>query len=84
LDSFVPDEKADRINNNRTLGNEEYAYFATHMISTEIRIEMDDFIVQARRLGPDDPLYHQRVYTLIGLEYSPTIEKSYLDAFLGR
>jgi hypothetical protein len=34
------------------------------------------------RGSPDDPLFHQRVYTLAGLEYGPSVENGYLELYL--
>ena len=84
LDSFVPDDKADRINQGAgspLQPNTEYWDFTSTMVSIEIRREMDEFIEQVQDLDADDPLFHQRIYTLIGLPYSPRIEKSYWDIF---
>jgi hypothetical protein len=36
-----------------------------------LRGELADFIKVVKNFDQDDPLYWQRVYTLIGLEYSP-------------
>lgn len=81
LDSFVPDDKAERINSNRSLKNKEYADYCTSMISSEIRFEMDEFIEQVEALDSIDPLFHQKVYTLIGLEYSPAVKKKHWDDY---
>jgi hypothetical protein len=47
------------------------------MFGSDIRQEMDDFIAEVKTWDADEPLFHQRVYTLIGLEYSPAIEKKF-------
>lgn len=81
LSSFVPDEKAKRINANRTPANEEYRQFSDSMIGREIRREMDEFIEQVEAMDTCDPLFHQRVYTLIGLEYFPSVKQKFSDAY---
>jgi len=40
---------------------------------------MDELIAQVRQLDTEDRLFHQRVYTLIGLEYSPEKPSSLKD-----
>lgn len=83
LNAFVSEEKANRINNSKpSLENEEYWEFTKAMFGLDVREEMDQFIIEIQGFDPDDPLFHQRVYTLIGLQYSPTIEKSYTDLFI--
>jgi hypothetical protein len=78
LNSFVPEEKANQINKgDHGVHNTLYWDFIKTMVSLEIREEIDNFIQQVRQLDQDDPLFHQRVYTLIGLEYSPSIEKDF-------
>ena len=80
LNSFVPDEEAERINrSNGSLENEEYWYFVENMVSSEIREEIDDFIKEVMMLDPVDALFHQKVYTLIGIPYSTSIEKQYFS-----
>ncbi|MDP2892700.1 MAG: hypothetical protein Q8O09_06150 [Bacillota bacterium] len=44
--------------------------------------ELDNFIRDVENLDRKDYLYHQRIYTLIGLEYSPQIEKIYERKYL--
>jgi hypothetical protein len=80
LNAFVPDEKADRINANKLrIGDKECSRHLHDMWGVEIRAEMDVFIAAVQALDRDDGLFHQRVYTLIGLEYSKRIEKAYFD-----
>jgi hypothetical protein len=82
LNAFVPDEKADRINANKLLiGDEESSQFMHDMAGVEIWAEMDEFVAAVQALDSEDDLFHQRVYTLIGLEYSERIEKAYWDIF---
>jgi hypothetical protein len=85
LHSFVPDDQADRINeihrNRESCGNDELWVFIRNMVSLEIREEMDNFISQVQPLNTDDSLFHQRVYTLAGLEYGPEVEKGYLKLY---
>lgn len=41
-----------------------------------LRSELADFIKTVKQFDQDDPLYWQRVYTLVGLAYSPAMEHS--------
>ena len=86
LDSFVPDAQADRINQihrtTQSLENEEYSTFISNMLNMEIREEMDEFIVEVEALDPNDPLFHQRIYTLAGLEYGPSVENGYFELYV--
>ena len=52
------------------------------MVNMEIREEMDDFIMEVEALDPNNPLFHQRVYTRAGLEYGPSVENGYLELYL--
>jgi hypothetical protein len=82
LNAFVPEEKANRINNNKhSIGNDECWEFMRNMSGLEIWSEMNEFIADVQVLDRQDHLFHQRVHTLIGLEYSPGIEKRYWDDF---
>jgi hypothetical protein len=85
LNAFVPAETADRINNSgHSLEDKEYWEFTQAMFGLDIRQEMDDFIGEVRGLDKDDPLFHQRVFTLAGLPYSPKVEKGYIETFLSQ
>ena len=82
LDSFVADDRADRINRGgRDFENKEYWEFIPTMASAEIREEIDNFLTQVEAMDSEDTLFHQRVYTLIGLPYSPDIEKKYWNIY---
>ena len=83
LNAFVPEETANRINSSKhTLEDEEYWQFSRAMFGMDIREEMDNFILDVQALDRDDPLFHQRVFTLAGIPYSPKIEKGYTDILL--
>jgi hypothetical protein len=43
--------------------------------------ELADFIATVEQLNPQDPIYYQRVYTLIGIEYSPPKKRSFWNWF---
>jgi hypothetical protein len=82
LNSFLPDDQADRVNQSRrTPDDPEFWDAMKNVVSFEIREEMDEFIAEVQKWDTNDPLFHQRVYTLIGLEYSSAIEKGYRDFF---
>lgn len=83
---FVPDAQAKRINTHHlnTTRDEEYRRFRSALFDREIVREMEQFINEVHRLDLDDPLFHQRVYTMIGLEYSPSKKRSFWDLLRGR
>lgn len=57
----------------------EYNNAEREIVSESLNIKLDGFIEQVNNMDTKDALYHQRVYTLIGLEYSPKVEKAYDD-----
>jgi hypothetical protein len=48
---------------------------------SSLRDELSDFIATVEEFDPADPLYWQRVYTLVGLEYSPTKKRTFWGLF---
>lgn len=46
-----------------------------------VRSDLSNFIAAVEQFDPDDSLYWQRVYTLAGLEYSPSKKRSFFDLF---
>lgn len=94
LSSFIEDDKAKKINNTVRLYKEkdpsqrpsdedmeEFMNFSKQMVSLTIQQELQDFIDEVGRLDKEDQLFHQRVYTLIGLEYSPEKKQSFWNIF---
>lgn len=53
------------------------------MISLELMSEIQNFILEVRLLDRFDPLYHQRIYTLAGIEYSPEKKRSFWRTLFG-
>ncbi len=52
-----------------------------HVAGSMLWGELSDFIAAVEQFDPADSLFWQRVYTLAGLEYSPTRKRSFLDLF---
>lgn len=52
-----------------------------HTEGWAIRGELSDFVADIERFNPDDALYWQRVYTLVGLEYPPKKKRGVFDLF---
>lgn len=87
LEQFVPDAVARRINVSHLNHSfdKEYQTFATsNMVNFVILREMEEFIAAVRGLDSSDPLYKQRIYTMIGLEYSPPKKRSFWSRFSSR
>jgi hypothetical protein len=53
----------------------------THVEGASLRAELSDFIAAVEQFDWTDSLYWQRVYTLVGLEYSPAKKRSFWDLF---
>ena len=93
LNSFVNDQMFNKINSVHKLIREgkidsitqedqnEFQEFVATMMGKETSEEVKLFIEKVQDFDTDDPLFHQRLYTEIGLEFSPTKKKSFWDIF---
>lgn len=94
LDVFQSDEIIDRmINTTIKLDNKQLSFdknipevkevmdYMLSMRSQRIADNIDDFLNNLYKISPDDKLYHQKVYTLAGIEYSPEKKESFWDVF---
>ncbi|HSS21663.1 MAG TPA: hypothetical protein VLL54_16440 [Pyrinomonadaceae bacterium] len=82
LGQFVPDAQANLINEGpRTLANVNYNEFQDLQINAalEVKEEMDSFVAQITALDKFDPLFHQKTYSLIGLEYSDSVKQDFSE-----
>ena len=82
LGHFVPDAQADLVNDGtRTLGDPIFNEFVDYQTGTSLAIyeEMNAFVSEVKAFEEFDPLFHQRVCTLIGLEYSQSIKRAFTD-----
>jgi hypothetical protein len=93
IGTFVPDDRAMKINeavklirSGVTEHEEEkkiFGEFITEMDGTNIIQDVEEFINSVYALNREDPLFHQRVYTLAGIEYSPSKKKSFWSSIFG-
>jgi hypothetical protein len=84
--SFSPTERApvtteDFIDRAKAVGDMHEWTTTAQIAGWSLRGELSDFIATVEEFDPEDPLYWQRVYTLVGLEYSPTRKRSLWDLF---
>jgi hypothetical protein len=80
LGQFEPDEKARHINALRANGEPYWHEFDQFEMAS--RAEIDRFIEEVSALDSSDPLFHQQVYSLIGLEYSAKLRRSFREFYL--
>jgi hypothetical protein len=81
IGSFEPDDKAKRINTLKANGEPNW-WKDFNQIDVATRTELDEFIEQVEALDSTDPLFHQHVYSLIGIEYSPRLKRSFREFYL--
>jgi hypothetical protein len=53
------------------------------MYSSELADDIQRFIYEVHQLDREDPLYHQRIYTLAGIEYSLEKKRSFWASLFG-
>jgi hypothetical protein len=83
---FSPAERAglsteDFITRAKAVGEVHEWTTSAHIAGSSLRDELSDFIAAVQKFDPADSLFWQRVYTLVGLEYSPPKKRSFLDFF---
>lgn len=95
LGSFVPDKEAIAVNKvlkafkagEIPSGDPRIAAatskITSTMINPELMNEVQNFIFDVRQLDREDTLFHQRIYTLAGIEYSPEKKKSFWGSLFG-
>jgi hypothetical protein len=83
LASFAPDSKAKAINDFRNKSSDEKLRLRAGQESRDLdefratsdglglRLEFEEYLSSVEGLDLSDPIFFQRVYTLIGLEYTP-------------
>ena len=92
LVQFVPDDRARRINSLHKSIRESglkpegeegrmYMEFTQGAFDRSIRDELDDFIDSVMTLDCNEPLYRQRLYTIIGIEHVPERRRSFWGLF---
>ncbi len=69
LHHFIPDDKAVAVNSQTDAAAR--SEFMSEMTNYSVLDDIDDFVRKLTTLDRDEPLFWQRVYTLIGLEYNP-------------
>lgn len=96
LSSFLPDNKATKINQfcNKSVEEkfelrdaEESMDLNEFRIKSgqsglSIRIDFADFVSQVEKFDLSDPIYYQRAYTLAGLEYTLPHRRKFWQLFL--
>jgi hypothetical protein len=66
--AFVPDDQVDKVGADLVFGlDSNYAYEDKRFASLETSSSFADY---CRSVGAKDPLYWQKIYTRIGLEYT--------------
>lgn len=95
LDTFVEDNKAQKINNTVRLYKKKDSsqrpsandmeelgeFIKLNFGGVAILHDLQDFVEEVGKLDKVDQLFHQRVYTLIGLEYTPEKRKAFYEPF---
>ncbi|GGF76707.1 hypothetical protein GCM10010912_22270 [Paenibacillus albidus] len=89
IGSFIEDENADNFNrsikqyktgmNKEYVTSEEYRNFMSNIVDVNLMEEIEQFISDVSELDEEDSLYHQRVYTLAGIEYVPEKQRQDLQ-----
>ncbi|WP_339823456.1 hypothetical protein NST45_18470 [Paenibacillus sp. FSL R7-0163] len=89
IGSFISDENAMDFNRSIKLyksgmydeyvSSEEYSNFMKNMVNIDLMEEIEQFISDVSDLDEEDSLYHQRVYTLAGIEYVPEKQRQDLQ-----